>query len=99
MGAKAALIKGGHLTANQVTDVLIKADGVIEESGERLNSRHTHGTGCTLASALSAGLALGRPLDVAFEDARAFVFEAIKKAPGFGEGHGPLGHAHVLRQY
>ena len=63
-------------------------------SGPRLRTRHTHGTGCTLASAVAANMALGLDLDEAVMRAREFVFEAIRTAPGFGsnKGHGPLNH-------
>ena len=61
-------------------------------SGPRLYSRHTHGTGCTLASAVAAAMALGEPLETAVEAAREYVFEAIRTAPKFGKGSGPLNH-------
>jgi len=67
-------------------------------TGPRLQSRHTHGTGCTLASAVAAGLALGVPLDEAVLAARDFVFEAIKMAPKLGAGHGPLNHGLVSKE-
>ncbi len=94
-GAEAVLIKGGHLTGPQVTDILVSAKGEWRITSDRIDTRHTHGTGCTLASALAAELSVGRSLEEAFEKAHAFVHEAIKMAPGFGGGHGPLGHAHV----
>jgi hydroxymethylpyrimidine/phosphomethylpyrimidine kinase len=66
------------------------------ESG-RIETRHTHGTGCTLASACAAGLAQGLALGAAVERARDYVLEAIRRAPGFGAGHGPLDHAWPAR--
>jgi hydroxymethylpyrimidine/phosphomethylpyrimidine kinase len=92
MGAYAALMKGGHLKGKSVVDVLVSEEGANIMSGPRLNSRHTHGTGCTLASAVAANMALDIPLDEAVQIAREFVFQAIKSAPGLGGGNGPLNH-------
>jgi hydroxymethylpyrimidine/phosphomethylpyrimidine kinase len=91
-GAAAALVKGGHLEGDEVTDVLMTADGVRHYRRPRLDSRSTHGTGCTVSAAITAGLALGRPLQQAVEDALDFVHRAIAAAPGLGQGHGPLDH-------
>ena len=63
----------------------------------RIETRHTHGTGCTLASAIAAGLAQGQDLESAVDRARTYVQRAIAEAPGLGRGHGPLDHAHPLR--
>jgi hydroxymethylpyrimidine/phosphomethylpyrimidine kinase len=92
MGAGAALVKGGHLAGDEVEDVLVWGDRVRRFGRPRLDTTSTHGTGCTLSAAIAAGLALGRPLDAAVEDALAFVHEAIAAAPGLGRGHGPLNH-------
>jgi len=92
MNVYAALMKGGHLDGKSVVDVLVSEEGANIMSGPRLHTRHTHGTGCTLASAVAACMALGAPLDEAVMSAREFVFQAIKTAPGLGEGHGPLNH-------
>jgi hydroxymethylpyrimidine/phosphomethylpyrimidine kinase len=94
-GAKAVLVKGGHMDADTLSDFLITADGVHELTISKLNTRHTHGTGCTYASAFAALIASGLTIEQAFPKAHAFVQSAIKAAPGFGEGHGPLGHACV----
>lgn len=91
-GAKAVLLKGGHGDAADVTDVLADADGISRFTMPRIDTRHTHGTGCTLASAVAAGLAQGMPLADAVGRARVYVQEAIRTAPGFGRGHGPLNH-------
>lgn len=93
-GAGAALIKGGHLSGADatLTDVLVTADGPRHFSHPRLDTRSTHGTGCTLSAAVTAGLALGRPLESAVADALDFVHRAIARAPGLGGGHGPLDH-------
>ena len=91
-GARAALIKGGHLTGDEVTDVLF--DGKRYEIFKRpkLDSRNTHGTGCTLSAAIAAGLAHGRDLRTSVEQALDFVHRGIATAPGLGAGHGPLNH-------
>ncbi len=91
-GPKAVLLKGGHLTGESVTDVLAEPAGVVEFESLRIASNNTHGTGCTLASAIAAGLAQGMPLRAAVERARAYVQAAIRGAPGFGQGNGPLDH-------
>ena len=92
-GARAALVKGGHLKSERMVDVLVTADGTVRryEHG-RIDTTSTHGTGCTLSSAVTAGLALGRPLEDAVTDALDFVHRAIAAAPGLGAGHGPLNH-------
>lgn len=92
-GAKAVLMKGGHLEGNKVVDLLF-ADGKVERwEDARIESRSTHGTGCTLASAITAGLAQKMSLREAVDRARTYVRRAIETAPGFGQGHGPLNHA------
>jgi hydroxymethylpyrimidine/phosphomethylpyrimidine kinase len=91
-GARAALIKGGHLDRSIVVDVLVTTEGVRRFEHPKLETRSTHGTGCTLSSAITAGLALGRPLEVAVADALTFVQRALATAPGLGAGHGPLDH-------
>ena len=93
MGPEAVLLKGGHLPGDEVVDLLVTLDGVVMFRSARIATRHTHGTGCTLASALAAGLAQGMALADAVSRARAYVQAAIFSAPGFGAGHGPLNHA------
>lgn len=97
LGARAVLMKGGHVAGETVTDLLITPDGETSFSGARIDTRHTHGTGCTLASACAAGLAQGLPPPAAVARAWAYVAEAIRRAPGFGAGAGPLDHAWPLR--
>ena len=97
MGAKAVLMKGGHLEGDHLVDLLITRNDEVRFEGLRIATRHTHGTGCTLASAVAAGLANGQSLTEAVAEARAYVVEAIRRAPGFGAGHGPLDHAFPLR--
>ena len=96
-GAKAVLMKGGHLPGARVVDLLVTADGETAFEGERIATRHTHGTGCTLASACATGLAQGLPLTAAVARAWDYVHEAILHAPGFGAGQGPLDHGWPLR--
>jgi hydroxymethylpyrimidine/phosphomethylpyrimidine kinase len=92
MGAKAALVKGGHGSETMLTDYLVTPDAVEAISLPRLNSTSTHGTGCTMASAIATGLAQGLSLLDATRRARAYLQEAIRTAPGFGRGHGPVNH-------
>jgi hydroxymethylpyrimidine/phosphomethylpyrimidine kinase len=98
LGAKAVLMKGGHVPGETVIDVLVTETGETLLEGPRIDSRHTHGTGCTLASACAAGLAKGLPLEAAVAEAWAYVAEAIRRAPGLGGGHGPLDHGWPLRK-
>jgi len=97
LGAQAVLMKGGHVAGPRVMDILMTPQGETSFEGERLETRHTHGTGCTLASAIAAGLAQGLDLPQAVARAWAYVHEALRQAPGFGAGHGPLDHAWPLR--
>jgi hydroxymethylpyrimidine/phosphomethylpyrimidine kinase len=92
MGVRAVLLKGGHLDAAEITDVLATQDGVLVFRAPRRVTRHTHGTGCTLASAIATGLAQGRPLVESVRRAHAYVQAAMESAPGLGAGHGPLDH-------
>lgn len=93
LGAPAVLLKGGHLEGDTVVDLLATEAGIEEFAAPRIATRHTHGTGCTLASAIAAGLAQGMPLKDAVARARRYVHAAIATAPGFGAGHGPINHA------
>ena len=96
-GARAVLMKGGHLHGERVTDLLLTPQGETLFESARLETRHTHGTGCTLASACAVGLAQGLTLEAAVARAWAYVQEAIARAPGLGRGHGPLDHAWTMR--
>jgi hydroxymethylpyrimidine/phosphomethylpyrimidine kinase len=95
-GAGAVLVKGGHLPGPVVVDVLMTSSGETRFESGRIDSRHTHGTGCTLASAIAAHLAQGRSLETAVARARDYVRGAILHAPGLGAGHGPLHHGWPL---
>jgi hydroxymethylpyrimidine/phosphomethylpyrimidine kinase len=98
LGAQAVLLKGGHMAGDVLTDLLATEHGIETFESPRLHTRHTHGTGCTLASALACGLAQGLELSVAVRRARDYVTTAIRTAPGFGKGHGPLNHGHTVSQ-
>jgi hydroxymethylpyrimidine/phosphomethylpyrimidine kinase len=91
LGAGAALIKGGHLPGDRLVDVLVTRDGARHFAHDRIQTTSTHGTGCTLSAAITAGLALARPMGIAVEEALAFVRRAIAGAPGLGSGSGPVG--------
>ena len=97
MGAAAVLMKGGHLAGDRVVDLLVTPYATTRFDTGRIDTRHTHGTGCTLASACAVGLAQGLSLEAAVTRARDYVQEAIRHAPGFGAGHGPLDHGWALR--
>jgi len=97
LGPRAVLLKGGHMEGDELTDLLVTPEGTTAFTGVRLGTRHTHGTGCTTASAIAAGLAQGLAPEPAVARARDYVLAAIRTAPGFGQGHGPLNHAHTVR--
>jgi len=97
LGPAAVLVKGGHLSGERVLDCLVTADGSVERfESPRILTTSTHGTGCTLASAIAAGIAEGLTLTDSVGRARRYVLEAIRTAPGLGAGHGPLNHGHPL---
>jgi hydroxymethylpyrimidine kinase/phosphomethylpyrimidine kinase len=98
-GARAALVTGGHLDLDAMAvDVLYDGNGLHTFSDRRVDSTSTHGTGCTLASAIAANLALGRPLPAAVAAAKTYVSNAIRHAPGIGRGHGPVDHFYFMEQ-
>ena len=91
------LAKGGHGDGDEVIDRIVSASGKIASFGHsRIETRHTHGTGCTLSAALATFLGYRQPLTNAVRLARSFTYAAIENAPGFGDGSGPLGH-HAVR--
>jgi len=96
LGPKAVLLKGGHLAGNQIIDLLATETGVEAFNSARVMTRHTHGTGCTLASAIAVGIAQGLSVRSAVVRAREYVIGAIRTAPGYGTGHGPINHAYHL---
>jgi hydroxymethylpyrimidine/phosphomethylpyrimidine kinase len=99
LGPKSVLLKGGHLPSDVIVDVYAGPEGVHEWSGLRIATRHTHGTGCTLASAIATGIAQKLGMIQSIARARNFVRRALETAPGLGQGHGPLNHAHTVRPF
>jgi hydroxymethylpyrimidine/phosphomethylpyrimidine kinase len=93
LGTAAVLLKGAHMAGEEIADVLATADGTEVFVAARIDTRNTHGTGCTLASAIAVSLAQGFALSAAVARARTYVRDAIAQAPGFGSGHGPLNHS------
>ncbi len=100
LGPDAVLLKGGHLEGDTLSDALLERGKTPEIfSSVRIDTTTTHGTGCATASAIATGLAQGMDLPDAIRRARAYVLEAIKTAPGYGSGHGPLNHAHTCSKF
>lgn len=99
LGCQSVLIKSGHFEGNALYDVLFSEEGLEVFEDTRIDTPHTRGTGCTLASAIAAGMAQKMTLRDAVVRARAYVREAILTAPGFGKGQGPLNHAHTVAPY
>ena len=92
MGIKNVLMKGGHLNNNKLTDILINKEKISHINSQRIKTKNTHGTGCTMSSAIASGLAQKLTLDDAVLQAHKFVYKAIKSAPNIGNGNGPLNH-------
>ena len=93
LGARAALVKGGHLDGDPV-DILCAGDRVVELPARRVHTRNTHGTGCTYASAIAAHLARGESVEDAVSQAKVYLTAAIERAYSVGHGHGPVHHFH-----
>lgn len=91
LGPQAVLLKGGHGHDDGLVDLLLTAGGEVLLTAKRVKTRHTHGTGCTMASAIATGLALGLGVAESVATAHDYVQTAIRNAPGLGQGHGPLG--------
>jgi hydroxymethylpyrimidine/phosphomethylpyrimidine kinase len=96
LGAKAVLMKGGHASGAESVDLLVTRTASIRVIGDRIQTRNTHGTGCTLSAAIAAGLAKGRGLTQAVRDAKEYITSAIAAADrlSIGSGHGPVHHFH-----
>jgi hydroxymethylpyrimidine/phosphomethylpyrimidine kinase len=92
LGPRVVVVKGGHLDGPESIDVVVSRDGTYELRAPRIATRHTHGTGCTLSSAIAANLALGMDDRTALTRAREYLDGALRHAPDIGRGHGPLGH-------
>ena len=96
MGARAAVVKGGHLSGPP-TDMLYDGEEFRAFTSRRIDTTSTHGTGCTFASAIASNLAKGLPLRQSVSLAKSYVSSAIRLAQPIGRGHGPLNHFHMLR--
>ncbi len=97
LGPQAVLLKGGHRNGAMVLDLLMSVSGTVQSfENPRIKTVHTHGTGCSLASAIATGLAQNLDLSSAVSRGRDYVWEAIRTAPGYGNGHGPLNHGHTV---
>jgi len=92
LGPRVVLVKGGHLGGPDSVDVICTGQSTVEITGPRIQTQHTHGTGCTLSAAIAANLARGLADVHAIREARIYVEGAIRNAPGIGKGHGPLDH-------
>lgn len=97
LGPQAILLKGGHIKGNQLRDVLVTPTSQHVFEDQKIDTTNTHGTGCTLATAVAVHIALGLTLEEAVAKARIYVREAIRTAPGFGKGHGPVNHMHEIK--
>ncbi len=97
MGAQAVVMKGGHVPGDRVVDLLMTPASTTRFESGRINSRNTHGTGCTLASGIACGLAQGLGLERSVARARDYLLEAIRRAPHLGAGHGPVDHGWPMR--
>jgi hydroxymethylpyrimidine/phosphomethylpyrimidine kinase len=100
MGCRAVVVKGGHM-ANAPgpafsTDILLDGESFYEYSSPRVDTKHTHGTGCTYSSAIASNLAIGLNIRDAVESAKKYIDAAIANAPGFGKGNGPTHHFHDM---
>ena len=99
MGPDAVVVKGGHMAGDVLTDVLLDSGGFHLFETARVDTPHTHGTGCTMASAIAAGLAQSMSLPDAVGRAQAYIAAAIRGAPGYGQGHGPIDHGHTVSPF
>lgn len=99
LGARAVLVKGGHLTQGPCVDLLYAEGERILLESDRLDTPHTHGTGCTYAAAVCANLAKGLGLVESVQSAKDFILRAIESAPGLGGGHGPVNHHAEVRVF
>jgi hydroxymethylpyrimidine/phosphomethylpyrimidine kinase len=93
LGAAAALVKGGHLPGGEAVDLLYDGSEFLRLAAPRIETPHTHGTGCTYSAAIAALLARGATLVDAVREAKEFISRAIAAAPGVGHGHGPVDHS------
>ncbi len=95
-GARSVVVKGGHMEG-PATDIFFDGSDIKAYTSQRISTHNTHGTGCTFASAIAAGLAKGNSVRDSVSDAKKYVTEAIRYAPAIGKGNGPLNHFYMLR--
>ena len=96
IGAKSVLIKGGHLNSKITYDIFLEKNKTFVFKNKKINSKHTHGTGCTLSSAIATYYSCGKSLKKSCEKAIKYVNQAIKYAPKYGKGHGPINHLNSI---
>ena len=96
IGANNVLIKGGHLSSNTVQDIFISKSDIKIFNSKRYNTKNTHGTGCTLSSAITTFLSCGKPIKKSCELGIKYVSSAIATNPNYGKGHGPINHLNSM---
>ena len=96
LGVKNILIKGGHGNSNKIFDILVNKKNIKIFENKKINTKNTHGTGCTLSSAITAYFACGKTLKKSCEMAIKYVNEAIATRPNYGKGHGPINHLNSI---
>ena len=96
IGAKNVLIKGGHLNSKIVTDIFVNKNEIAKFRSKRFNTKNTHGTGCTLSSAIATFYSCGKTLKKSCEMAINYVNHAISSGPNYGKGHGPINHLNSI---
>ena len=97
IGVKNVLIKGGHKESKFIEDVLLKKNKVVIFKNRKIKTRNTHGTGCTLSSAITTFLSCGKPLKKSCELGIKYVNQAIKTNPKYGKGYGPINHLNSIK--
>ncbi len=96
LGAKNILIKGGHMSSKFLTDIFVNKNEIVEFNSKKINTKNTHGTGCTLSSAIATFYSCGKTLKKSCEMAINYVNHAIRSGPNFGNGHGPINHLNTF---
>ena len=98
MGSKNILLKGGHLKSKYITDVLLQNNKITIFKNKKINNKNTHGTGCSLSSAVTTYLSCGKKLKKSCYLSIKYVNDAIKTAPNYGEGKGPINHLNNIKE-
>jgi hydroxymethylpyrimidine kinase/phosphomethylpyrimidine kinase len=97
LGVKNILLKGGHRDGKIVTDILLNKNKLVVYKNKKIKTKNTHGTGCTLSSAVATFIACGKTINKSCELAIKYVNESIRSNPNFGKGHGPINHLSSIR--